>query len=133
MVCLSRLYPFKFFKGCFLQILLGPFLIIFYHFSWTTNTPSKIIPRMAFSLMITHISVITCTWINKNKKINKHIQKSQNNRYLTVLVRLLEIPICISTLQTKTTLWDWLYWYPCPEWNKILWEKESNKITYCKK
>ena len=26
MVCLSRPYPFKFFKGCFPQILLGPFL-----------------------------------------------------------------------------------------------------------
>ena len=26
MVCLSRPYPLKFFKGCFPQILLGPFL-----------------------------------------------------------------------------------------------------------
>ena len=26
MVCLSRPYPFKFFKGCLQQILLGPFL-----------------------------------------------------------------------------------------------------------
>ena len=26
MVCLSKPYQFKFFKGCFPQILLGPFL-----------------------------------------------------------------------------------------------------------
>ena len=29
-VCLSRPYPFKFFKGCLSQILLGPFLNILF-------------------------------------------------------------------------------------------------------
>ena len=31
MVCLSRPYPIRFFKGCLPQILLGPFLNTLYH------------------------------------------------------------------------------------------------------
>ena len=31
MACLSTPYPFKFFKGCFPQSLLGPFLNTFPH------------------------------------------------------------------------------------------------------
>ena len=33
MVCLSRPYPFKFFKGCVPQILIVPFLNILSHLS----------------------------------------------------------------------------------------------------
>ena len=33
MVCLIRLYSFKFFKGCLPQILLGPFSNTLFHFS----------------------------------------------------------------------------------------------------
>ena len=33
MVCLSKPYPFKFFKGCLPQILLGPLLNTLFYFT----------------------------------------------------------------------------------------------------
>ena len=43
LVCLSRPYPFKFFKGCLLQILLGPFFNTVPHFSVQNQYNQKII------------------------------------------------------------------------------------------
>ena len=37
MVCLSRPYPFKFFKGCLPQILFGPLLNTFSHIIETSD------------------------------------------------------------------------------------------------
>ena len=55
MVCLSRLYPFKFFKGCLPKILLGPFL----------NTLSQMIP---------------CLKINTKSMIKKRCSGSFNKK-----------------------------------------------------
>ena len=41
MVCLSRPYPFKFFKGCLPQILRSPLLNTFSHFSLISNLFSR--------------------------------------------------------------------------------------------
>ena len=47
MVCLSRLYSFKFFKGSLSQILLGPFLNTLSHLMYNSlDTDMKIFVNM---------------------------------------------------------------------------------------
>ena len=57
MVCLSRPYPFKFFKGCLPQVLLGPFLNalshikqLFAYLIWRNYRRQRDHPRKAMKL-----------------------------------------------------------------------------------
>ena len=66
MVCLSKPYPFKFFKGCLPQVLLGPFLntlshIIFYWllYRWIKRK------KLFWSLFCAHWDEVWNSWEKK--------------------------------------------------------------------
>ena len=87
MLCLSRRYPFKFFKGCLPQILLGPFL----------NTLS----RIKFVDKSSGIPPITAG--NPKSPRFQHCQK--NNRRISKLIsKLLIIIIKIINIKNQTNL-----------------------------
>ena len=72
MVCLSRLYPFKFFKSCLPQILLGSFLNTLFQMKkkdhWISSTLSK--SFIWFLLKISWTRSIGSIYISKLLAIN---------------------------------------------------------------
>ena len=67
MVCLSRLYPFKFFKGCLPQILLGPFLntCLIYRLLYYSKSFFLLFCRFIFYLIVIFLK-IELLWLDVN-------------------------------------------------------------------
>ena len=71
MVCLSRPYPFKSFKGCLPQILLGPLLNTLSH-----DQTSKEARRNCFANLY-----LLLTFLETPKTVRKMSVKSLQNNY----------------------------------------------------
>ena len=67
MVCLSRPYPFKFFKGCLPQILLGPFLntCLIYWLLYYSKSFFLLFCRFIFYLIVIFLK-IELLWLDVN-------------------------------------------------------------------
>ena len=74
MVCLNRPYPFKFFKGCLRQILLGPFL----------NTLLQMILRNAGSMeMYLQLVLIRSLFRTRDQSFSTYGNLSEKLTFLT--------------------------------------------------
>ena len=71
MVCLGRPYNFKFFKGCFPQILLGPFLNTLIQMSQHLN---QFQPRVAFHIKTSHLFCSTKQMTGFYMKLNSGLK-----------------------------------------------------------
>ena len=58
MVCLSRPYSFKFFKGCYSQILFGPFLNILSQIYQDTSNNKAYKEYHEFNSFMTEVTII---------------------------------------------------------------------------
>ena len=93
MVCLARPYPFKFFKSCLPQILLGPFLNTFTHMitssSYDPNSKikfneSKHIPSLSLSQII-HFNTV-CERGNSEKLRHSSTRETPLSIYAAFLL-----------------------------------------------
>ena len=84
MVCLSRPYPFKFFKCCLPQISFGPFLNALFHLKKGTKrkkTNDKANYKPITILPVLPKSFEQCLYEQINKNVDKILSKYQTGNW----------------------------------------------------